>query len=96
MENERFSVPEVLFRPSDIGIDQAGVAETAAQSIIALWELEQPLCAANIVCTGGNSLFPGFQARLDSELRTFLRNEVTMKVDPSQHCLNLAFFKFVL
>ena len=37
MENERFSVPEVLFRPSDIGIDQAGVAETAAQSIIALW-----------------------------------------------------------
>ena len=27
MTNDRFAVPEVLFNPSDIGINQAGVAE---------------------------------------------------------------------
>lgn len=33
METERFSVPELLFYPSDIGLQQAGVAETTAQSL---------------------------------------------------------------
>lgn len=33
METERFCVPELLFNPSDIGIDQAGVAETTWQSL---------------------------------------------------------------
>lgn len=33
MESERFSVPEVLFNPGDIGIDQAGVVEATWQSL---------------------------------------------------------------
>lgn len=33
MEIERFCVPELLFRPSDIGISQAGVAETVWQGL---------------------------------------------------------------
>jgi hypothetical protein len=33
MEIERFSVPEVLFRPSDIGICQAGVGEATWNSL---------------------------------------------------------------
>lgn len=28
MNNERCAVPEILFRPSDIGIEQIGLAET--------------------------------------------------------------------
>ena len=31
--NERIAVPEVLFAPNSIGIDQAGVAETIVQSV---------------------------------------------------------------
>ena len=27
MTNDRFAVPEILFSPSDIGINQAGLAE---------------------------------------------------------------------
>lgn len=27
MNNERFAIPEILFRPSDIGIEQIGLAE---------------------------------------------------------------------
>lgn len=33
METERFCVPELLFHPSDIGIDQAGIAEASWQSL---------------------------------------------------------------
>ena len=33
MHNERFAVPEVLFHPSDIGIQEMGVAEALVHSI---------------------------------------------------------------
>lgn len=34
--HERFSIPELIFRPSDVGIDQAGVGPAVAESIAAL------------------------------------------------------------
>lgn len=52
MESERFAVPEVLFHPSDIGIDMAGVAEACGQSCQALSSMERGLCASNIILTG--------------------------------------------
>lgn len=33
MNNERFTVPELLMRPGDIGIDQAGISEAIRQSV---------------------------------------------------------------
>eukprot|EP01035_Chromulina_nebulosa_P038115 gene38115-51475_t len=33
METERFAVPELLFQPSDIGINQAGIVEATWQSL---------------------------------------------------------------
>lgn len=33
METERFSVPELLFYPDDVGLLQAGLAETTWQSL---------------------------------------------------------------
>lgn len=36
METERFSIPEVLFHPSDVGIEQAGIAEATWQSLSGL------------------------------------------------------------
>ncbi len=46
METERFCVPELLFSPGDIGIDQAGVAETAWQALQALHKqvAQRPPC----------------------------------------------------
>jgi actin-related protein 6 len=80
MESERFSVPEVLFSPSDIGIEQAGIAEISAQSILSLWPIEQQLCGANVVLTGGNTHIPGFKARFDTDVRTLLPNGIQFKV----------------
>jgi hypothetical protein len=39
MESERFTIPEVLFRPTDIGMNQAGIVETIGQSINSLHEV---------------------------------------------------------
>jgi len=33
MNNERITVPELLFHPSDIGLNQAGIAETVVQAV---------------------------------------------------------------
>ena len=33
MNNERFMIPEILMHPSDIGIQQAGLAEAITQSV---------------------------------------------------------------
>lgn len=68
LRNERFSVPELLFQPSDIGLRQPGLADVVMQSLselpIGLW----PGLLANIVVVGGNALFPGFIQRLEKEL----------------------------
>jgi len=35
MNNERFTVPEILFNPTDIGMDQAGIPEAIVEAISA-------------------------------------------------------------
>ncbi|KAF7791485.1 hypothetical protein EIP86_002501 [Pleurotus ostreatoroseus] len=69
MSNERFSVPESLFRPDDIGLEQVGIASAIADSISTLPEDLQGMFWANIGLIGGSTKFPGFQARLQAELR---------------------------
>lgn len=61
---ERYSVPEVLFSPADIGLQQAGIVDMIVASIEACPLDLRPLLWQNIVLTGGNTLFPGFEARL--------------------------------
>jgi len=57
MESERFTVPEVLFHPSDIGINMAGLPEACEQSCQRLGQLERGLCTANILLTGEYNLW---------------------------------------
>lgn len=33
MNNERFTVPEILFRPSDVGLEQIGISEAISHVI---------------------------------------------------------------
>ena len=33
MNNERFAVPEILFRPSDVGVQEMGITESLVHSI---------------------------------------------------------------
>ncbi|CAK5278079.1 unnamed protein product [Mycena citricolor] len=70
MGNERFSVPEIMFRPDDVGLKQVGIAGTIASSIALLPEDLQGLFWANIGLIGGNTEFPGFRTRLIPELES--------------------------
>lgn len=45
-------VPELLFRPMDIGLQQAGVAEAVVQAVSAAHPALQPLLYTNVVLTG--------------------------------------------
>lgn len=70
LANERFAVPEMLFHPSDIGIQEMGIPEAIVHSIQAMPEEMQPHFYQNIVLTGGNTLFPCFKERMEAELRS--------------------------
>lgn len=69
MNNERISVPELLFNPSDLGVMQAGVAELIVQAVQSCPEAHRADLYANVVLVGGNCCFPGFKERVQSELR---------------------------
>ena len=80
LSNERLSVPELLFRPSDIGIEQAGVAECVVQSVGAcVADMHEPMYG-NIVLTGGSTRFPNFSERLERELRSMVPAEYALNV----------------
>lgn len=80
LRNERFTVPELLFNPSDIGMRQSGVAQMVMESLsqipFGLW----PGFLANIVVVGGNSNIEGFIRRLEGELRALAPAECIVRV----------------
>ena len=70
MTNDRFSVPEILFNPGDIGINQAGIPEAIIQTIEKCPPAFHQQLFANIVLAGGNSNLPGYADRIKQELDT--------------------------
>lgn len=66
---ERFTIPEVLFHPTDIGLDQLGIVQTIVQSIQACDTSLHAAMYQNILLTGGNAKIPGFKERIENELR---------------------------
>lgn len=83
MNNERFSVPEILFRPSDVGIHQMGVAEAVSHVVSKLPEglfllasmLPVLQCFLNLISLFTVYLY--FATQLFVELRTsFCQNIV--------------------
>ncbi|EDO31145.1 predicted protein [Nematostella vectensis] len=69
MNNERFTVPEILFHPSDIGIHEMGIPEAIVDSVSAVPPEMQPHFYMNILLTGGSALFPGFKERIFDDVR---------------------------
>eukprot|EP01105_Mastigella_eilhardi_P015071 TRINITY_DN3431_c0_g1_i3.p1 TRINITY_DN3431_c0_g1~~TRINITY_DN3431_c0_g1_i3.p1 ORF type:complete len:209 (-),score=43.35 TRINITY_DN3431_c0_g1_i3:1316-1942(-) len=80
MKNERIVVPELLFNPSDIGVDQAGVAEACLQAAKRCARDAHRHLYANILAVGGSTLFPGFVERLQSDIQKSVPDECTVQV----------------
>lgn len=69
MNNERVSVPEILFHPTDIGLAQAGVAEAVHQAVQACPERVRGLLYENVLAAGGTCALPGFYERVYRDVR---------------------------
>ncbi|KAF9393123.1 Actin- protein 6 [Podila verticillata] len=80
MNNERFTVPEILFNPSDIGMDQAGISEAIVDAISSCDEEIQGMLYANIVLVGGNARLPGYKKRIAHDLRQLTPSEYEIRV----------------
>jgi actin-related protein 6 len=87
--NERFAVPELLFNPADIGIQEAGIPGAVMESLNGLPEALRVGLLANVVVVGGNSLIAGFIYRLETELRALVPAEYLLNIrradDPVKH-----------
>lgn len=69
LANERISIPELLFSPSNISVNQMGLAEAIVHSVRSTPSAMHPHLYSNIVLTGGNCLFPGFKSRVERDVR---------------------------
>merc|ERR1711939_95628 len=68
--NERFRCPEVLFQPSFIGLETAGIHETTYNSIMKCDVDIRKDLYANIVLSGGTTMFAGIGERMQKEIKT--------------------------
>ncbi|XP_035793017.1 actin-related protein 6-like [Anopheles albimanus] len=78
--NERFVIPEILFHPSDVGIQQMGIPEAIVDAINACAEETRPHLFANIIVCGGCALFPGMQTRVEKDVRALAPDEYEVNV----------------
>ena len=67
--NERFRCPEVLFQPSFIGKEASGIHDCTFQTIMKCDVDIRKDLYANVVLSGGNTMFPGIAERLTRELK---------------------------
>ena len=75
--NERFRCPEPLFNPAFLGMDSVGIHEMCYNSIMKCDVDIRMDLYANIVLSGGSTMFPGIADRMQKEI-TFLAPAGTM------------------
>nr|QBK96588.1 actin-related protein 6 [Huperzia serrata] len=90
LTNERFMVPEMLFHPADLGMEEAGLAECIVRAVSACHPDLQGLFYSSVVLTGGSMLFPWCKEKLELELRPLVPDEfdvhVTLTDSPITSC----------
>jgi actin-related protein len=78
--NERFRCPEVLFQPNLLGREAQGVHDCIFQTVMKCdIDIRRDLFA-NIVLSGGTTLFPGFADRITKELTALVPTAMKIKV----------------
>lgn len=74
--NERFMVPEAIFRPSELlGIDMVGIQHQIFDVVKHCPIDVRKTLLQNIVLSGGSTLFPGFAERLQKEVLDIARTQ---------------------
>ena len=78
--NERLRCSEALFRPSLVGVESSGIHETVYKSIVKCDMDTRRDLYANIVLSGGCTLFPGMADRLHKEMTTLASSNMKIKI----------------
>ncbi|CAD7937676.1 unnamed protein product [Amoebophrya sp. A25] len=78
--NERFRCPEVLFQPSFIGKESSGIHDTTFQCIMKCDVDIRKDLYANIVLSGGTTMFPGIGERMTKEITALAPSTMKIKV----------------
>jgi len=78
--SQRFRCPEVLFDPSLIGKEASGVHETTYNTIMKCDVDIRKDLYANIVLSGGSTMYPGLQDRLTKEMTALAPPTMKIKV----------------
>ncbi|RWW24346.1 hypothetical protein GW17_00011377 [Ensete ventricosum] len=77
---ERFRCPEVLFQPSMIGMEAAGIHETTYNSIMKCDVDIRKDLYGNIVLSGGSTMFSGIADRMSKEITALAPSSMKIKV----------------
>jgi actin-related protein len=78
--NERFRCPEVLFQPSFIGKEASGIHDCTFQTIMKCDVDIRKDLYANIVLSGGTTMYPGVGERMTKELTALAPSTMKIKV----------------
>jgi actin beta/gamma 1 len=88
--NERFRAPESLFQPSFIGMESCGVHETTYNSIMKCDVDIRKDLYANIVLSGGSTMYPGIADRMQKEITSLAPSTMKIKTiaPPERKCVS--------
>jgi len=78
--SERFRCPEVLFQPNLIGKEASGIHDCTFQTIMKCDVDIRKDLYANIVMSGGTTMFPGIAERMTKELTALAPSTMKIKV----------------
>jgi len=78
--SERFRCPEVLFKPSLIGREFAGIHQTTYDSIMKCDVDIRKDLYANIVLSGGTTMFEGIDTRMEKEIKALAPPTMKIKI----------------
>jgi actin-related protein 6 len=80
VSTERFSVPEIMFHPKDVGLDQVSLSEGIHQAIQACDNIHRGAMYNNIVLTGGNIKMLYLRDRVEKEVRSLAPDQYDVRV----------------
>merc|ERR1712178_519231 len=78
--SERFRCPEVLFQPTMLGKESSGIHDTTFQSIMKCDVDIRKDLYANVVLSGGTTMFAGIGERMTKELTALAPSTTKIKV----------------
>lgn len=80
IQNQRFRCPELLFKPSFIGMEAPGVHELTFKSIMKCDIDVRKDLYGNIVMSGGTTMFTGIPERLGKEVTALAPSTMKIRV----------------